>query len=82
VTTQGHSPIISANGTANGILWQMTGSKLQAFNAKSLAKLYSSLQATDNRDVLPAVPHFTNFVVANGKVYIGTNNSLITYGLF
>lgn len=82
VTTQGHSPIISANGTTNGILWQMSGSTLQAFNAKTLAKLYSSRQAANNRDVLPAVPHFTNFVVANGKVYVGTNNSLITYGLF
>jgi hypothetical protein len=45
-------------------------------------KLYTSGQAANGRDLLPAVPHFSNFVVANGKVYVGTNNSLVVYGLF
>jgi hypothetical protein len=82
ITTQGHSPIISANGTTNAVLWQVAGSTLQAFNAKTLALLYSSLQAPNKRDVLPALPHFANFVVADGKLYVGTNNSLVVYGLF
>jgi hypothetical protein len=82
ITTQGHSPIISANGTTGAVLWQISGSILQAFDAKTLAKLYSSGQAANNRDALPALPHFANFFVANGKLYVGTNNSLMVYGLF
>ena len=34
------------------------------------------------RDGLPALPHFANVMVANGKVYIGTYDSLAVYGLF
>lgn len=75
-TTQGHSPIISANGTTNAVLWQMTGSILLAFDAKSLVKIYSSTAAPNLRDVLPVVPHFANFVVVNGKVYIGYQQQL------
>ncbi len=80
-TTQGHSPIISANGTTNAVLWQMTGSILLAFDAKSLVKIYTSTAAANKRDLIPDAPHFANIVVANGKLYVGTNNSLITYGL-
>jgi hypothetical protein len=78
----GHSPVISANGDSSGILWQITGSILIALDATNLTKLYSSGQALHDRDVLPALPHFANLVVANGKVYVGTNNSLVVYGLF
>jgi hypothetical protein len=31
--------------------------------------------------MLPAIPHFANLVVANGKVYVGTDNSVVAYGL-
>jgi len=70
----GHSPVISANGNTAGILWQITGSSLSAFNATTLVRLYHSAK-------LPVLPHFANFVVANGKVYVGTNNSVVVYGL-
>jgi hypothetical protein len=69
----GHSPVISANGNTSGVLWQITGATLSAFNAATLVRLYN--------DKLPPVPHFANVVVANGKVYVGTNNSLVAYGL-
>ena len=82
LTTGGHSPIISADETTGAVFWQMSGQYLEAFDAKSLVKLYTSGQAPNGRDLLPAVPHFSNFVVANGKVYVGTNNSLVVYGLF
>lgn len=77
----GHSPIVSSNGTANGVLWQINGTHLDAFNANSLAHLYSSQQAADNRDSLPALPHFANLMVNNGKVYVCANNSLVVFGL-
>ena len=70
----GHSPVISANGNTAGILWQITGSSISAFHATTLTKLYHSSK-------LPTLPHFANLVVANGKVYVGTNNSLVVYGL-
>ena len=84
VTTGGHSPVISANGNTEGVLWQLTGVRLPyliAFDARTLAKLYGTGQGRDARDALPAIPHFANLVVANGKVYVGTNNSLVVYGL-
>jgi hypothetical protein len=82
ITTEGHSPIISANGTTSAVLWQITGSTLVALDAKTLVRLYSTLQAPNERDALPPLPHFANFIVADGKLYVGTNNSLVTYGLF
>jgi hypothetical protein len=30
---------------------------------------------------LPPLPHFANQVAANGKVYVGTNNSRVVFGL-
>ncbi|MFZ0361017.1 MAG: hypothetical protein WAL58_11315, partial [Terriglobales bacterium] len=77
----GHSPVISANGTTAGVLWQLTGGALSAFNANTLVKLYGSGEAADHRDDLSAIPHFANLVVANGKVYVGTLNSVVAYGL-
>src|ERR1035441_9798217 len=77
----GHAPVISANGNTSGILWELTGGSLTAFDAITLLRLYSSIQAPNARDALPPLPHFANQVVANGKVYVGTNNSLVVYGL-
>jgi hypothetical protein len=79
--THGHSPVISANGTTEGVVWQLAGIYLLAFDAKTLVKLYGSGQARDGRDSFPPVPHFANLVVANGKVYVGANNSLVVFGL-
>jgi hypothetical protein len=77
----GHSPVISANGTSSGVLWQITGQCLSAFNATTLARLYDCGQAPNGRDKVSPIPHFANVVVVNGKVYIGTNNGLVAFGL-
>jgi len=78
-----HSPSISANGdNSNGVLWVLTGAQLVAFDAVSLKPLYNSNQALGGRDKLPPVGHFVTQTVANGRVYIGTQNSLEAYGLF
>src|SRR5467141_2165266 len=76
-----HSPSISANGTSNGVLWAMTG-QLLAFDAVSLKLLYTTNQAPNGRDTLPPVGHFVTQTVTNGRVYVGTRNSLEAYGLF
>jgi len=77
-----HSPSVSANGNTNGIMWVISSPQLYAFDAVSLTKLYSSGQAPLGRDTLPPVGHFITQTVANGRVYVGTRNSLVAYGLF
>ena len=73
-TMPGGIPSISANGTSNGVLWIITGGVLEAFDASSLSRLYTSLR-------LPNTTHFVIPTVANGKVYVGTTQSLLVYGL-
>jgi hypothetical protein len=77
----GHSPVISSNGNSAGVLWQLNGQDLAAFDATTLVRLYMSSQAPDQRDELPPLPHFANMLVVNGRLYIGSNNSLVVYGL-
>src|SRR6266436_4373348 len=76
-----HSLFVSANGNSNGILWVITG-QLLAFDAVSLNLLYTTNQAPNGRDTLPPIGHFATQTVTNGKVYVGTRNSLEAYGLF
>jgi hypothetical protein len=75
-----HSPVLSANGTSDGILWQLQGSGFQAFDAMTLQRVYSASQS-NGRDVLPSLPHFAQLMEVNGKVYVGTNSSLVVFGL-
>jgi len=74
-----HSPTISANGDTNGILWIISGA-LNAFDATTLKLLYNTRQA-GTRDLLPSAANFVTQTVANGKVYVGTKQSLVVYGL-
>jgi len=76
----GHS-FITANGVTNGILWLMNGKNLYALDAVTLKALYNTTLAPNQRDVLPPIPHFPEPVAADGKLFIGTTNSLVTYGL-
>jgi hypothetical protein len=78
--SDGRSPVISANGSTAGVLWT-AGVYLNVYDATTLVKLYSSSEAPNDRDQLPPLPHFANLLVANGKVYVGTNNSLVVFGL-
>ena len=81
MTGGGHS-FITANGTTNGILWLMNGGAiLWALDAVTLKTLYNTSQAPNHRDSIPSVPHFPEAIAADGKVFIGTLNSLVTYGL-
>jgi hypothetical protein len=79
--TGSHSPSISANGNTNGILWLISGGQLNALDALTLKNLYTSGQS-GTRDTLPALPNFAQQTVANGRVYVGTKNSLDVFGLF
>jgi hypothetical protein len=74
---------ISANGNTGGIVWAIRPSysgeaTLQAWNATTLALLYSSDQAAD--DAPGGYVKFNTPVVANGKVFVGGRDSLTVYG--
>jgi hypothetical protein len=79
----GTTPSISANGTANGIVWaiESNGAILFAYDATNLTKeLYDSNQAANNRDHFSGNKFITPMVV-NGKVYVGTPTSVAVFGL-
>lgn len=74
-------PTISANGTTNGIVWALESSAtLHAYDATDLShELYNSNQNA-NRDSLGSYVKFSVPTVANGKVFAGTENTLVVYG--
>jgi len=80
----GTTPSISANGTANGIVWTAENRNpavLHAFDATNVAtELYHSNQAARGRDHFGEGNKFIVPTVANGKVYVGTTNGVGVFG--
>jgi hypothetical protein len=79
----GATPTVSANGTKNGIVWAVEPAKavLHAYDATNLSnELYNSTQ-NSARDSLGSNVKFAPVTVVNGKVYVGTKNHLVGYGL-
>jgi len=83
----GANPVISANGTSNGIVWahECTGDNniavLHAYDATNLTKeLYNSTQA-GTRDTIGTGVRFSMPIVANGKVYQATTSRLVVFGM-
>jgi hypothetical protein len=87
---RGATPSISANGTNNGVVWQLfpgSGSipfaSLRAYDANNFsARLYDSYLSTQAG--IPEQISLVKFVVptvANGKVFLGTLESLAVFGL-
>jgi hypothetical protein len=77
------SPVVSANGTSNGIVWVDDGgaAMLYAFNANDATLLYSSGQAAGGRDGFSASARSRTPVVINGHLYAGTSSSVVRFGL-
>jgi hypothetical protein len=83
----GSTPSISANGSANGIVWAIdrglgsNAAVLHAYEANNVSQeLYNSSQNV-SRDNLGQGTTFSVPTVANGRVYVGTKTSLVVYGL-
>jgi hypothetical protein len=80
----GGTPSVSANGASNGIVWVVQnngGGVLRAYDATNLAtELYDSNQAANSRDHF-ADNKFITPMIANGKVYVGTPNGVIVFGM-
>jgi immunoglobulin I-set domain protein len=80
----GAAPSVSANGASNGIVWVVENSipaVLHAYDASNLGnELYNSNQAANGRDQF-SNNKFITPMVANGKVYVGTSQSVAVFGL-
>jgi hypothetical protein len=82
ISTDAHSHgLITSNGATNGIYWSIANNALRAINATTLQILYTSVQAPNQRDVVPPLAHFAGPIEADGKVFVGTQTSLVVYGL-
>jgi hypothetical protein len=82
---RGGTASISANGTVDGIVWTLDvrggAVVLHAYNADDLSQeLYNSSQA-GSRDVLGNAVKFTVPTVADGQVFVGTQNTIEVLGL-
>jgi chitodextrinase len=82
-TYPGTSPSVSANGTSNGIVWAIENSNpavLHAYDAITLNELYNSNQAAASRDQFGSANKFMTPTIVNGKVFVGTPNSVAVFG--
>jgi hypothetical protein len=85
-TYPGTAPSVSANATANGIVWAHENTTpqavLHAYDATNLAhELYNSNQAAANRDQFGAGNKYITPIVADGKVFVGTSTAVAVFGL-
>lgn len=81
----GATPSISGNTKKNTILWATENTSpavLHAYNANNLAQeLYNSNQASGGRDHFGNGNKYITPMIANGKVYVGTQNGVGVFGL-
>jgi hypothetical protein len=83
-TYPGTTPTVSANQNSNAIVWAIANSNpavLYAFDATNLAhELYDSNQA-GTRDQFGNGNKFITPMIANGKVFVGTQTGVAVFGL-
>jgi hypothetical protein len=83
-TYPGTAPAVSANGTANGIVWAHENTNpgvLHAYEAANLThELYNSSQA-GSRDQFGGGNKYITPTIADGQVFLGTTNSVAIFGL-
>jgi hypothetical protein len=81
----GALPSVSANGTSNGIVWAIENSGvavLRAYPANDLTtELYDSNQAAGSVDHPGLGNKFITPAIADGKVFVATQNGVAVYGL-
>src|SRR5208282_822869 len=79
-TFPGTAPAISANGTANAIVWTHQNTSpavLHAYDATNLGtELYNSNQAANGRDQFGPGNKFITPMISGGKVFVGTTTSV------
>ncbi len=84
-TYPGVLPSVSANGSSSGIVWgiENTGTAvLHAFLASDLTQeIYNSNQAANGRDHFGSGNKYITPMIADGKVFAATTNSVAIFGL-
>ncbi len=80
----GTTPSISSYGNGSGIVWATENTSpavLHAYDANNLStEFYNSNQAANGRDHFGTGNKFIAPTIANGKVYVGTTNSVGIFG--
>lgn len=80
----GSTPSISANGTANGIVWVTAignPAVLCAFDASNVTNEIYNSSMMGARDTIPNGVKFALPTVANGKIYVGASHAVAIFGL-
>lgn len=90
----GTNPVVSADGTRNAILWAFDNAApahvgykphvpavLRAYDPRNLKTEYYDSKQAGNRDYIGNGNKFITPTVANGRVYLGTMDSVIAFGL-
>lgn len=82
ISFPGCSPYITANGTANGVVWIIDrgSGQLRAYDAANLSNELWTSNQNATRDALGAAVKFTCPTPFNGRVYVGTADHLVMYG--
>jgi hypothetical protein len=79
----GASPVVSANGTKDGIVWVVFTKAWDARTGEATLRAYDAANVSRqlfSADAGPAA-RFTMPLVADGRVYVGSRSLLIVYGL-
>jgi hypothetical protein len=80
----GATPAISANGTANGIVWALengTIGALHAYDASNLGREFYNSNQAGSRDQWGPGNKFITPMIAAGKVFVGTQTGVAVFGL-
>jgi len=85
----GATPVVSANGNTQGIVWAVdtygyannNPAVLWAHNASNVAVPIYSSSKNATRDAAGVAVKFVVPTIANGKVYVGTSTEVDVYGL-
>jgi hypothetical protein len=83
----GTSPVVSANGTSNGIVWAAerkvsSGEILHAYDAMNVGiELYNSTQAAGGRDAFGPANRFVTPMITAGKVFVASATGVGVFGL-
>ena len=79
----GATASISANGTDNGIVWEIEIAKIGILHAYDATNVSNELYNSDQigKDKLGPGVKFSVPTVANGKVFVGTSSTLSVFGL-
>jgi len=78
---------VSANGTANGIVWAINPANnggtpaLRAYNASNVTQELWTSQQNSGRDALGGATKFSTPTITNGQVFVGTSGALVAYGV-